>query len=69
ANVVVCVRSLLFTMPRSFIAVANGKIYIAKIDTYPMTPENQTHIDVENDGGSHVPVSHPIIITDAGYPG
>lgn len=36
ANVVVSMPSQLFTMARSFKAVANGKIYIGKIDTDPV---------------------------------
>ncbi|EGE65182.1 phage head-binding domain-containing protein [Escherichia coli] len=68
ANVVVSMPSQLFTMARSFKAVANGKIYIGKIDTYPVNPENQIQVYVENEDGSHVPVSQPIIINAAGYP-
>ncbi len=68
ANVVVSMPSQLFTMARSFKAVANGKIYIGKIDTDPVNPENQIHVYVENEDGSHVPVSQPIVINAAGYP-
>ncbi|WP_252496954.1 phage head-binding domain-containing protein [Escherichia coli] len=68
ANVVVSMPSQLFTMARSFKAVANGKIYIGKIDTDPVNPENQIQAYVENEDGSHVPVSQPIIINAAGYP-
>lgn len=68
ANVVVSMPSQLFTMARSFKAVANGKIYIGKIDTDPENPENQIQVYVENENGSHVPVSQPIIINAAGYP-
>lgn len=67
ANVVVSMPSQLFTMARSFKAVANGKIYIGKIDTDPVNPENQIQVYVENEDGSHVPVSQPIIINAAGY--
>ncbi|HAY0093011.1 TPA: hypothetical protein JS242_000097 [Escherichia coli] len=67
-NVVVSMPSQLFTMARSFKAVANGKIYIGKIDTDPVNPENQIQVYVENEDGSHVPVSQPIIINAAGYP-
>ncbi|MGP4199579.1 phage tailspike protein, partial [Escherichia coli] len=35
-NVVIGMPSQLFTMARSFKAVANGKIYIGKIDTDPV---------------------------------
>ncbi|EST61744.1 phage head-binding domain-containing protein [Escherichia coli] len=68
ANVVVSMPSQLFTMAHSFKAVANGKIYIGKIDTDPVNPENQIQVYVENEDGSHVPVSQPIIINAAGYP-
>ncbi|HIF7425990.1 TPA: phage head-binding domain-containing protein [Escherichia coli] len=68
ANVVVSMPSQLFTMARSFKAVANGKIYIGKIDTDPVNPENQIQVYVENEDGSHVPVAQPIILNAAGYP-
>lgn len=68
ANVVVSMPSQLFTMARSFKAVANGKIYIGKIDTDPVNPENQIQVYVENEDGSHVHVAQPIIINAAGYP-
>ncbi|EKS5110813.1 hypothetical protein QB865_004501, partial [Escherichia coli] len=67
-NVVIGMPSQLFTMARSFKAVANGKIYIGKIDTDPVNPENQIQVYIENEDGSHVPVSQPIIINAAGYP-
>lgn len=67
-NVVVSQPSQLFTLARSFKANANGKIYIGKIDTDPVNPENQIQVYVENENGSHVPVSQPIIINAAGYP-
>lgn len=67
-NVVVSQPSQLFTLARSFKANANGKIYIGKIDTDPVNPENQIQVYVENEDGSHVPVSQPIIINAAGYP-
>lgn len=68
ANVIVSMPSQLFTMARSFKAVANGKIYIGKIDTDPVNPENQIQVYVENEDGSHVPVAQPIIINSGGYP-
>ncbi|EPE5733996.1 phage head-binding domain-containing protein [Escherichia coli] len=68
ANVIVSMPSQLFTMARSFKAVANGEIYIGKIDTDPVNPENQIQVYVENEDGSHIPVSQPIIINAAGYP-
>lgn len=68
ANVIVSMPSQLFTMARSFKAVANGKIYIGKIDTDPVNPENQIQVYVEKEDGSHVPVAQPIIINAGGYP-
>lgn len=68
ANVVVSMPSQLFTMARSFKAVANGEIYIGKIDTDPVNPENQIQVYVENEDGSHIPVAQPIVINAAGYP-
>ncbi|WP_231040643.1 phage tailspike protein [Citrobacter freundii] len=71
ANIVVSMPSQLFTMPRSFKAVANGKIYISKIDTPPgeMTdPANSVQVYLENEDGSLVPVSQPLIINAGGFP-
>lgn len=67
-NVVIGMPSQLFTMARSFKAVANGKIYIGKIDTDPVNPENHIQVYVESEDGSHIPVSQPIILNAAGYP-
>lgn len=68
ANIVVSMPSQLFTMARSFKAVANGKIYIGQIDTDPTIPANQIQVYLENEDGSHVPVSQPIAINMGGYP-
>nr|WP_249417522.1 phage head-binding domain-containing protein [Citrobacter freundii] len=68
ANIVVSAPSQLFTMPRSFKAIANGKIYIGQIDTDPVNPANQIPVYLENEDGSHVPVSQPLIINAGGYP-
>ncbi|ODH25330.1 hypothetical protein A6804_00740 [Escherichia coli] len=68
ANVVVSMPSQLFTMARSFKAVANGKIYIGLPDTDPTNPANQIQVYVENEDGSHVPVPQPIVINTGGYP-
>ncbi|EKD5247865.1 right-handed parallel beta-helix repeat-containing protein [Salmonella enterica subsp. enterica serovar Alachua] len=69
ANVVVSMPSQLFTMARSFKAVANGKIYIGKIDTDPVNPENQIQVYIDpEDGADPIPVAQPIIINAAGYP-
>lgn len=68
ANIVVSAPSQLFTMPRSFKAIANGKIYIGQVDTDPVNPANQIQVYLENENGSHVPVAQPIIINAGGYP-
>lgn len=68
ANVVVSNPSQLFTLARSFKANANGKIYIGKIDTDPVQPENRIQVYIENEDGSHVPVAQPLIINAGGYP-
>lgn len=68
ANIVVSAPSQLFTMPRSFKAIANGKIYIGQIDTDPVNPANQIQVYLENEDGSHVPVSQPLIINAGGFP-
>lgn len=68
ANVVVSMPSQLFTMARSFKAVANGKIYIGKIDTDPVNTENQIPVYLEREDGTHIQVPQPIVINSAGYP-
>ncbi|EEJ5140583.1 phage tail protein [Salmonella enterica subsp. enterica serovar Hadar] len=67
-NVVVSMPSQLFTMAQSFKSVANGKIYIGKIDTDPVNPENQVPVYLEREDGTHVQVPQPIVINTAGYP-
>lgn len=68
ANVVVGMPSQLFTMARLFKAVANGRIYIGKIDTDPTISSNQVQVYLENEDGTTVPVPQPIIINAGGYP-
>ncbi|MGV4191535.1 phage head-binding domain-containing protein [Citrobacter freundii] len=68
ANVVVSMPSQLFTMPRSFKAVANGKIYIGQIDTDPVNPANQIPVYLENEEGNRVQVAQPIVINAGGFP-
>lgn len=68
ANVVVSMPSQLFTMARSFKAVANGKIYIGQIDADPTNPDNQIPVYLEREDGTHVQVAQPIIINAGGYP-
>lgn len=47
---------------------ANGKIYIGKIDTDPTIPSNQIPVYLENEDGTHVPVTQPLSINAGGYP-
>lgn len=68
ANIVVSQPAQLFTLARAFKANANGKIYIGKIDTDPVQPENRIQVYLENEDGSHVPVAQPLIINAGGYP-
>ncbi|MEM8027600.1 phage head-binding domain-containing protein, partial [Morganella morganii] len=67
-NVVVSMPNQLFTLARKFQAASNGKIFIGKIDTDPTIPENQIQVYLENENGTTVPVSQPLIINQAGYP-
>lgn len=67
-NVVIGMPNQLFTLARRFQAASNGKIYIGKIDTDPTLPENQIQVYLENEDGSHIPVSQPLIINQAGFP-
>lgn len=68
ANVVVSMPSQLFTLARQFKANSNGKIYIGQIDTDPVNPANQIPVYLENEDGSHVQITQPIIINSAGFP-
>lgn len=68
ANVTIGMPSQLFTAARSFKELANGKIYIGKIDTDPTIPENQIQVYIENEDGSLVPVPQPIVINAGGFP-
>lgn len=68
ANVVVSMPTQPFTMARFFKAVANGRIYIGKIDTDPTIPDNQIQVYLENEDGSYVPVPQPIRINAGGFP-
>ncbi|EQB7286706.1 phage head-binding domain-containing protein [Morganella morganii] len=67
-NVVVSMPSQLFTLARKFQAASNGKVFIGEIDTDPTIPENQIQVYLENEDGTTVPVSQPLIINQAGYP-
>lgn len=65
-NVVVSNPRPIFTDTRTFRAVANGRIYIGQIDTDPVNHANQIPVYIENDDGSHVQISQPLIINAAG---
>lgn len=67
-NAPISMSPQLFTLANSFESVANGQIYIGKIDTDPTIPVNQIQVYLQEDDGSTVPVSQPIIINAAGYP-
>lgn len=67
-NVVVSMPNQLFTMPFKFASVFYGKIYIGKIDTDPTVPANQIQVYLENEDGTHIPVSQPIRTNAGGYP-
>lgn len=66
ANVVVSNPRPIFTDSRTFRAVANGRIYIGNIDTDPTIPSNQIPVYIENEDGSHVQISQPLVINAAG---
>ncbi|HAK6772237.1 TPA: phage tail protein [Salmonella enterica] len=65
-NVVVSNPRPIFTDSRTFRAVANGHIYIGKIDTDPVNPENQIPVYIENEDGTHVQIAQPLVINSAG---
>ncbi|WP_273840381.1 phage head-binding domain-containing protein, partial [Providencia rettgeri] len=67
-NVVVSMPAQQFTLARKFQAASNGKIYIGKIDKDPTIPENQIQVYLENEDGSTIPVTQPLIINQAGFP-
>lgn len=66
ANVVVSNPRPVFTDSRTFKAVANGRIYVGKIDTDPTIPANQIPVYIENEDGSHVQIPQPLIINAGG---
>lgn len=66
ANVVVSNPRPIFTDSRSLKAVANGRVYIGEIDTDPTIPTNQIPVYIENEDGSHVQISQPLVINAAG---
>lgn len=51
ANIVVSMPSQLFTASRSFKALANGRIYVGKVDTDPSIPSNQVQVYIDDESG------------------
>lgn len=66
ANVVVTNPRPIFTESRSFKAVSNGRIWIGAVDTDPTIPTNQIPVYLENEDGSKVQISQPLVINSAG---
>lgn len=58
----------LYTMPRQFEAVFNGKIYVGKIDTDPTAQINQITVYHEAENDELIPIAQPISINAGGYP-
>lgn len=67
-KVIVSMPNQLFSMPRTFKAIANGKIYIGNPDTDPVNPDNQIPVYIENETGTKIPVPQPLVINAGGYP-
>lgn len=68
ANIVVSMPSQPFTLANYFKSASGGSIYIGLINTDPQQPANQIQVYVENEDGSHTPVSQPIKINGGGFP-
>lgn len=59
-NAVVVNPRPIFTDSRTFRAVANGKIYVGKIDTDPTIPSNHIPVYLENENGDKVQIPQPL---------
>lgn len=57
-----------FTLPRSFKAAANGKIFVGEVNTDPTSPTNQVQVYIEGENGTLVPIPQPIDINAGGFP-
>jgi len=66
ANVVVSNPRSIYTATRSFKALANGRVYIGIIDTDPTITTNQIPVYIENEDGTLVQISQPLIINAGG---
>ncbi|AXF76609.1 phage head-binding domain-containing protein [Erwinia tracheiphila] len=58
----------LYTMPRQFSTVFNGKIYVGKPDTDPTAETNRVTVYQEGENGTLTPIAQPISINAGGYP-
>lgn len=58
----------LMTMPRQFVTVFNGKIYVGKVDTDPTAEVNRIPVYQEAEDNTLVPIEQPIDINAGGYP-
>lgn len=67
-NVVISMPAQLFTASRALKALTNGTVYIGKPDTDPTLPANQIQVYVEQEDGTVVPVSQPVMINSGGFP-
>ncbi|BCL02654.1 hypothetical protein RVB1_13060 [Escherichia coli] len=67
-NYLISMPSTPFTAPRSFKAVANGKIFIGEIDTDPVNKDNQIPVYIVREDGKEVQVPQPLIINAGGFP-
>lgn len=67
-NAVVVNPRPIFTDSRTFRAVANGKIYVGKIDTDPTIPSNQIPVYLENENGDKVQILNHSMLRLANTP-
>lgn len=58
----------LYTMPRQFSTVFNGKIYVGAVDTDPTAETNRITVYQEGENGTLMPIAQPIAINAGGYP-
>ncbi|MFG6076999.1 phage tailspike protein [Erwinia sp. OPT-41] len=58
----------LYTMPRQFSTVFNGKIYVGAVDTNPTAEANRITVYHEGENGTLTPIAQPIAINAGGYP-
>ncbi|HBY5225848.1 TPA: hypothetical protein RFV60_003912 [Klebsiella pneumoniae subsp. ozaenae] len=66
-SLMVSMPSSPFTSPRALKVPSNGRVYIGAPDTDPVNPANQIPVYIQNEDGSEVQVSQPIIINTGGF--